>query len=52
MWITTRRLRQLIQEVLEDVQASNPLEGEYAGYIIAYDSKYNKSNPNHYQNIF
>ena len=42
MWITTRRLRQLIQEVLEDVQASNPLEGEYAGYIIAYDSKYNK----------
>lgn len=42
MRITQKQLRQIIREELESDQALNPLEGEYAGYIMAYDSKYNK----------
>lgn len=42
MKITQRQLRHLIREELELDQASNPLEGEYAGYIMAYDTRFDK----------
>lgn len=42
MRITSSQLRQIIREELESAQVSNPLEGEYAGYIMAYDARYDK----------